>query len=221
VAVTATVATHEPSQTANTARHGAGLPLAGGSPAHGATAPPSASPETKGLVTGDGASATTAPANPIGSGSAPVAGSSASSAPRDPASATPDQGTYLTSAQGSVGSASNPSWTELDVTVTLAKPVDQLQLIVRVAPSAGLANTGYTWINHDTSVFDVTVAPDSGGLTFTFRLKPGQSLAAGQIEFGAQFGHTSPHDPSGDTYAASVTSNLPSGSSAAVSQGSF
>ncbi|MGH3416464.1 MAG: hypothetical protein ACRDVE_03865 [Actinocrinis sp.] len=220
VAVTATVATRQPSQPTNSARQHAG-PQPAGTGASRPAASSAASPGTKSPVTGDGADSTTAPAGPLTSGSAPASPStSAGSAQASTSSSATNQGTYLATAQGSVSPASNPSWTEEDVTVTLDKPVDGLQLIVRVAPSVGLTNTSY-WANHDISVFDVTVAPQSGGLTFTFRLKPGQSLAAGQIEFGAQFGHTSPHDPTGDTYALSVASDGAGGSSAAVSQGSF
>lgn len=211
VAVTATVTDNHPNSSPNAASGRGGLPAAGSLPSGGNGRSQAGSPGrgTHGTVTGQAAGSATKPADPSESASA---SGSASSSPVSVGS--------LVTAAGTVGSASNPTWTEEDVNITLAEPATALQLIIRVAPSAGLAPDSY-WSNHDITAFTVTVNSDSNGLVYTFSLKPGKTLPIGGFIIAAQFTHSRQRDASGDTFAASVTTDQAHGSASAVSQGSF
>jgi hypothetical protein len=130
-----------------------------------------------------------------------------------PSAASVRAGANPVSATGTNDLGAFPYWLQEQVSVSLRAPVTALQLKVTVARSALVASTGY-WTTYDPAVFDVTVAAQSSTLTYTFTLKPGQTLPAGNSAFAVQFNHgTDPHDPAGDTYALSVTSD---GQNAAV-----
>ena len=130
-------------------------------------------------------------------------------------------GPIILTAVGRVATDSNAYWTEEDVFVTLAEPINTLQLTVRIAPSPGLSGA-QPWSNHNTSTFDMSVTSSAEGLFYDFKLKPGASVPAGQIEFAVQFGHrSSPHDMSGDTYSLSVTTDPAHGSVSGASAGGF
>ncbi len=214
VGVTATVTGNHPDSTPNAATTHGGLPAAGDGPTggNGRSAAGSPGAGTHGTVTGQAAGTATKPA---GADASPSASPSASTS--TPASST---GAPIVAAAGSLAPTSNAQWSEEDVNITLADPITALQLVVRVAPSAGLASAGF-WSNHDITKFDVSVNSDANGLVYRFTLKPGNSIDAGAFTIAAQFTHSGQRDASGDTFAVNVTTDQAHGSASAVSQGSF
>ncbi len=202
VAVTATVENH-PNPPAATNAGGGGLPTVSSAPSgEGSAQPASHGSQTavSGLPTGPSAS---------GSHSAsPTASPSASAGPN------------LVTAIGAVDPSSNGSWSQENVNITLTEPVTSFQLTVKVSMSDGLSSTG-DWTNYDISMFDVTVDTRSDGIVYTFQLKSGKTLQPGTAEFAVQFAHGAVHDPSDDSYYASVITDKTHGSAKGVSQGGF
>ncbi len=212
VGVTATVTDNHPDSTPNAATTHGGLPAASNGPTggdgHSAAGSPGAG--THGTVTGQADGTATKPAD---TGASPSASPSTSTS-------TSNTGAPIVAAAGSLAPTSNAQWSEEDVNITLADPITALQLVVRVAPSPGLASAGF-WSNHDITKFDVSVNSDATGLVYRFTLKPGNSIDAGTFTIAAQFKHSGQRDPSGDTFAVNVTTDQAHGSASAVSQGSF
>ena len=212
VAVTATVANDHPNSVPRAATNPAGLPTPGGAPTGGhgnSPAGPPASPTHSG-ATGQGAQTATKSADPSAGPS-----QSATSAPP------PDAGSSVVTATGGVSPSSNPQWTEEDVYITLQDPVTALQLTIRATSNAGYSQENF-YSDHDIKKFNVSVNADASGLTYTFTLKPGNTIQPGTVKFGAQYQHTNyPHDTSGDTFSVTVTTDQAHGSASAVAQGGF
>lgn len=214
VAVTATVTDNHPDSTPNAATSRGGLPVAGTGPGAGASRSPAGSPGpgTRGSVSGQGAGAATKGTGATGSGvpsASPPASSSAS-----------NTGGVLTGVTGSLAPTSNPSWTEEDVRMTLTAPVTALRLTIKVAPNVQLAPSS-DWSNYDITAFDLVLNSGSSGLIYTFNLKPGNTIPTGPLTIAVQFTHSRQRDPSGDTYALSVTTDQAHGSVSSGAQGSF
>jgi hypothetical protein len=111
------------------------------------------------------------------------------------------------SASGHSDLGSFPYWLQEEVWVSLREPVTQFQLTVTVARTPGVASTGY-WTTYNTpSMFGVAVTSQASTVTYTFTLKPGHTLPAGNSTFAAQFNHWTVHNPAADTYALSVVSD--------------
>lgn len=211
VAVTATVTDNQPNSAPNAAGSRGGLPAASDVPGGQDGGTPAGSPGggTRGTVTGQGAGVATESAVASGSPSGPGSASASSSA-----------GASLVTAVGSLATASNQTWTEEDVNITLAQPVTQFRLIVRLTPSAGLTPDNY-WSNHDITAFNVVLNSDTNGLVYTFTLKSGKSLPAGPFIIAVQFAHSRQRDASGDTFSLSATSDQAHGGASSSAQGSF
>jgi hypothetical protein len=157
----------------------------------------------------------------VAGSSAPAAGRStqgtagdhavpASVAPTPPPSSAPPTAAArakLVSASGHSDLGSFPYWLQEEVWVSLREPVTQFQLTVTVARTPGVASTGY-WTTYNTpSMFGVAVTSQASTVTYTFTLKPGHTLPAGNSTFAAQFNHWTVHNPAADTYALSVVSD--------------
>jgi hypothetical protein len=205
VAVTATVAVNSPATAPNAAGGRGGLPAAGmaGSPSPAPTGRAgSSAPGSPTVTKVPGTVRGSSPAAPPASGSASATG---------PA---------LLTASGALGPASNASWSEERVNLTLTEPVATFQLTIRVAPSPGLTSNN-VWSNHDITAFAVNITSNPNGLVYTFTLKQGRTLPAGAFVIAAQFAHNGARDASGDTFEASAAADASAGSAQGVARGGF
>lgn len=123
----------------------------------------------------------------------------------------------LVAATSSIGQASSPSWSELDLSVAIRQPLTALHVTVKVSKCAGLASTG-TWNSGVGAAFTEKTTTDSGGsITYEFELAKGGQVQPGTLTFAVQFDHASSGwKPQDDTYYVSArTSTSTSASSAA------
>jgi cytoskeletal protein RodZ len=208
VAVTATVESH-PSNPAPASAGGGELPPASQRPA----------PDGSAQAASHG-SQTALPGKPTGTASASPSASRGSSPSASASGGTGTGSSSPITAVGAVDPNSNGSWSQENVNTTLTAPTTSFQLTVKVSASPGVEQTGQ-WTNYDISMFDVTVTPDAGGLTWVFQLKSGKTLPPGSAEFAVQFAHGAGHDPSGDTYYVSIITDQAHGSASGVAQGAF
>jgi hypothetical protein len=86
------------------------------------------------------------------------------------------------------GPASNPYWSEDDLTLTAARPLTGLTVTVRVAQTGGVAPTG-SWLDLPNGDFDVSVRPGPDALVYRWTLKPGRKAWPKGNVFAAQFDH--------------------------------
>ncbi|MBS2963201.1 hypothetical protein KGA66_09100 [Actinocrinis puniceicyclus] len=217
VGVTATVEVSSPDTAPNAAaRHSSPPAVGGGGPAASGTSH-GESPSAPGRASQSGQAAQSA--TQTATQTAGLGQGAPSAAPSS--SAATATGSAPLTATGSVAPATNASWSEQDVSLDPAEPLSALQLIVRVTPTPGLTPDSY-WSNHDITAFDVkTVAGSDGGLVYTFTLKQGTTLPAKPFVIAVQFRHTGAHDPGGDTFSVSVTTDQAHGSAPATVQGTF
>lgn len=126
----------------------------------------------------------------------------------------------LVSAAASIGQASNPSWSELDLVVTVTKPLTALHVTVKVSECAGLTSTG-TWNTAASGQFTEQNTTDSGGsITYEFELVKGQVATPGTLTFAVQFNHaTSGWKPQNDTFY--VSARTAASTSASAAQGAY
>jgi len=216
VAVTATVATRPHASTI----------VAGGDSPSPASAPPtavgeSAHSESRGTQTAVlGGGPTASPAGSAAGTRSPSPFASISpSGTGSPASAG-GNGNGLITTYGAMGPNSTDSWSEQDVRTTLTAPASAFQLSVKIAMTPGLSSTGY-WCDYNIKAFDVSVTSEPDGLLYTFQLKSGETLRAGQATFAVQFNHGPAHNPANDTYWVTTTSDPADGSVAGRAQGAF
>lgn len=131
---------------------------------------------------------TTGPASPTTHTSA-----SAGAATTPTASSPAENGVTnaLFSVSPSIDSSTNPSWTQLDVTVIAKVPLTTLTITVTVAPCPGLSYYSQ-YSNAPNSDFAASsVQNPDGSLTYTFALRPGATYnpsADGSL-FAVQFKH--------------------------------
>ncbi|SFF17154.1 hypothetical protein SAMN05216251_10989 [Actinacidiphila alni] len=104
------------------------------------------------------------------------------------------------SARASVDGASNPSWTQSDLVLTTTRPLTSLTVEVRVARTAGVSSTG-SWTT-ESGATAATVSVEGDDLVYRWTLDSGQTLAAGDHTFSAQFDHAQgDRDAGGDRYS--------------------
>lgn len=111
----------------------------------------------------------------------------------------------LTTVAASVDQGSNSAWAQLDVVVTIRKPLTALDVTIMVSECAGLASTGQ-WDTGAGGAFSVsaTKATD-GSITYEFELTPGVTVSPGTLTFAAQFNHsTTGWSQAADTYFVSA-----------------
>lgn len=126
----------------------------------------------------------------------------------------------LTTVAASVDAGSNSAWAQLDVVVTIHKPLTALDVTVKVSECAGLASTGQ-WDTGAGGEFSVsTTKATDGSLTYEFELTPGVTVPPGTLTFAAQFNHsTSGWSQAADTYY--VSARTATSTSAASVNGAY
>jgi hypothetical protein len=126
----------------------------------------------------------------------------------------------LTTVTASVDQGSNSAWAQLDVVVTIRKPLTAFDVTIKVSECAGLASTGQ-WDSGAGGEFSVsaTKATD-GSITYEFELTPGVTVSPGTLTFAAQFNHsTTGWSQAADTYY--VSARTATSTSASSVNGSY
>ncbi|GAA2492921.1 hypothetical protein [Streptomyces gobitricini] len=109
-------------------------------------------------------------------------------------------------AGGAVDPHSNRFWAQSNITLTAPRPLTALTVDLRVAQTGGVASTGH-WRTPPAEDFAVSVREDEdGALHYTWRLKPGRSVPAGQHVFAGQYNHAEgARTAQGDHYTVTAT----------------
>ncbi|MFD9126481.1 hypothetical protein [Kitasatospora sp. NPDC059571] len=106
---------------------------------------------------------------------------------------------------GSVDPHSTLYWAQSNVTVKTKQALTALTVELRIALTAGVADTGH-WQTPSAADFDVSVRTDGGFLVYRWTLKPGRTVPAGQHVFAGQYNHASGgRDAKADRYSADAT----------------
>jgi hypothetical protein len=106
---------------------------------------------------------------------------------------------------GSVDPHSTDAWAQSNVTVKTGAPLTALTVELRIALTAGVADTGH-WQTLPAADVDVSVRRDGGFLVYRWTLKAGRTVPAGQIVFAGQYNHaTGGRDAKDDSYRADGT----------------
>jgi hypothetical protein len=142
--------------------------------------------------------------------------------PATSASGTPvgTSSSTLEDVTASIGQASNSSWSELDLAVTIKQPLTALHVTVKVSKSDGLSYAG-KWNSGASGQFNETATTNSdGSVTYEFDLVGGDQVGSGTVIFAAQFNHaTSGWKPQDDTYY--VAARTATSTSASVANGAY
>ncbi|MFF4020402.1 hypothetical protein [Streptomyces sp. NPDC001843] len=153
--------------------------------------------------------------------SAPTAGSSRAAPPshRASPSATPAPKASATTraptargtqdgplwSDGSVDPHSNDFWAQSNLTLKTSKPLTALTVRLKVAQTGGVSTTG-AWRSLPEADFTQTVREKNGFLVYTWVLKEGRTVPAGQWVFAGQYDHErGGRDAKDDTYTATGT----------------
>ncbi len=102
--------------------------------------------------------------------------------PRVPRPRPPAQPSGHLSGQGAIDPHSNRYWAQSTVTVRTAVPLAAFTVELRVAQTGGVADTG-NWRSLPEEHFTVAVREEAGALVYTWTLRPGRTVPAGQHVF--------------------------------------
>jgi hypothetical protein len=137
----------------------------------------------------------------------------ASGTPRASASATPD-GTAVTAkdeqdgplwSDGSVDPHSNEFWAQSNVTVRTTRKLTALTVQLKIAQTGGVSSTG-AWRSLPEADFTRTVTEKDGFLVYTWVLREGRTIGAGEWVFAGQYDHErGGRDARDDRYTATGT----------------
>ncbi|MBQ1087577.1 hypothetical protein [Streptomyces sp. B93] len=158
---------------------------------------PEATPENSGSAEGreDGAPASTAPESPPASSAAGDTGSA-----QNPGQV--EDGPLWS--DGSVDPHSNEFWAQSNVTLRSTERLTALTVELRIAQTGGVTSTG-AWRSLPESDFDLTVAERDGFLVYTWVLKDGRTVPAGEFVFAGQYDHDrGGRDAGDDDYSATA-----------------
>jgi hypothetical protein len=89
---------------------------------------------------------------------------------------------------GSVDPHSNEFWAQSNVTLKTREELTALTVELRIAQTGGVTSTG-AWRALPEDDFTLTVAEKDGYLVYTWVLKPGRTVPAGQWMFAGQYDH--------------------------------
>jgi hypothetical protein len=129
----------------------------------------------------------------------PSAAKSSPAAPKAPASGDQDGSLW---SDGSVDPHSNDFWAQSNVTLKNAGKLTSLTVELKIKQTGGVSDAG-SWRSAPESDFTTTVAEKDGFLVYTWVLKDGHTLAAGQWVFAGQYNHTrGGRDAKDDRYSA-------------------
>jgi hypothetical protein len=99
------------------------------------------------------------------------------------------------------------SWTQDDLTLGTTETITALDVTLKVALTAGVADTGH-WTSIPVELVTTGVTRQGGALVYRFTLRAGATLAPGSYTFAAQFNHTTdPRPLTVDTYTAKSTAS--------------
>ncbi|MER5291078.1 hypothetical protein ABT382_03145 [Streptomyces pharetrae] len=137
------------------------------------------------------------------SSTAPPSGSPSSSAPpRLPAGGDVEDGPLWS--DGSVDPHSNEFWAQSNVTLKTSGQLTGLVVQLRVAQTGGVSATG-AWRSLPEDDFELTVGEEDGFLVYTWRLREGRTVPAGEWVFAGQYDHErGGRDAGDDSYAATA-----------------
>ncbi|MGJ5750662.1 hypothetical protein FB563_5034 [Streptomyces puniciscabiei] len=125
-------------------------------------------------------------------------------APQRPPVAHGDQDGPLWS-DGSVDPHSNEFWAQSDLTLKTSKQLSSLTVVLKVAQTGGVSSTG-AWRSLPEGDFTHTVEERAGFVVYTWRLKEGRTVPAGQWVFAGQYDHArGGRDAKDDSYRISAT----------------
>ncbi|MGW5615670.1 hypothetical protein [Streptomyces sp. NPDC003877] len=110
---------------------------------------------------------------------------SASTAQRPPGAATEDGPLW---SDGSVDPHSNDFWAQSNVTVKNRERLTALTVRLRIAQTGGVSEAG-AWRSLPEGDFGLTVAEEDGFLVYTWTLRKGRTVPAGEWVFAGQYDH--------------------------------
>ncbi|MDK1346076.1 hypothetical protein QNO09_22770 [Streptomyces sp. 378] len=106
---------------------------------------------------------------------------------------------------GSVDPHSNDYWAQSNVTLKTREQLTALSVRLKVAQTGGVSDAG-AWRSLPEDDFTLTVAERDGFLVYTWTLKEGRTVPAGQWVFAGQFAHArGGRDAGEDAYAVTAT----------------
>lgn len=106
---------------------------------------------------------------------------------------------------GSVDPHSNDFWAQSNVTLRTDKPLTELTVELKVAQTGGVSSTG-AWRSLPEGDFTLTVDEKDGFLVYTWVLRQGRTVPAGEWVFAGQYDHArGGRDAAGDGYTAAAT----------------
>jgi hypothetical protein len=121
---------------------------------------------------------------------------------------------------GSVDPHSTQYWAQEDLTVTTARPIRALHVVVTVTGGNSVQSTG-SWTTILAAEITTTEHRTASSLVYDITLNPGQSLQPGSYAFGLQFNRPAAgHDFTRDAYtvtAITLASNTSTGNTAQAS----
>ncbi|MET7485794.1 hypothetical protein [Streptomyces sp. NPDC005538] len=119
-----------------------------------------------------------------------------------PASGTEDGPLW---SDGSIDPGSNDFWAQSDVTLKTTKQLTALTVQLKIKQTGGVTSTG-AWRSLPEDDFTLTVAEQDGFLVYTWVLKEGRTVAAGEWVFAGQYDHErGGRDAKDDSYSAAGT----------------
>ncbi|MFF5368842.1 hypothetical protein [Streptomyces sp. NPDC013187] len=132
----------------------------------------------------------------------PPSGTPSAPAPERPGTATEDGPLW---SDGSVDPHSNDFWAQSNITLKTREQLTALTVRLRVAQTGGVSDAG-AWRSLPEDDFSLTVAERDGFLVYTWTLKEGRTVPAGEWVFAGQFDHArGGRDAGGDHYAVTAT----------------
>ncbi|MFF8386301.1 hypothetical protein ACF053_22000 [Streptomyces kanasensis] len=101
---------------------------------------------------------------------------------------------------------SNRYWAQSNITFSTATALRELTVELRVAQTGRVAPTG-NWRTLPADDFAVSTREEAGALVYTWTLRPGRGVPAGQHVFAAQYNHAEgARDAGDDRYTVTATS---------------
>ncbi|MFC9908232.1 hypothetical protein [Streptomyces sp. NPDC059862] len=105
---------------------------------------------------------------------------------------------------GSVDPHSNDFWAQSNITVKTSEQLTELTVQLRIAQTGGVSSTG-AWRSLPEDDFTLTVGEQDGFLVYTWVLKEGRTVPAGEWVFAGQYDHErGGRDAKDDGYAATA-----------------
>ncbi|MET9389402.1 hypothetical protein ABZY20_03150 [Streptomyces sp. NPDC006624] len=144
-----------------------------------------------------------APSSPPerGTSAPPPSGTPSASASRRPPAATEDGPLW---SDGSVDPHSNDFWAQSNVTLKTRERLTALTVRLRIAQTGGVSDAG-AWRSLPEDDFTLTVAEADGFLVYTWTLKEGRTVPAGEWVFAGQYDHArGGRDAGADRYTATA-----------------